>query len=116
MAFTDTYMADIANRIIVHPFLAYSENAEECKKEIEARCDKIELASNEIAVKLNALFQEIQKALCFTYNLEKQLPHNNVTDNSDNNATREKLKLYMKHLLLCENTFKTYNGYAINNM
>jgi len=115
--FTNSYMSnsDLTSRSRASPFIAFSENADTCAKEIDSRCDKIELLSSEILIKLNILFGEIQKGICFTQTLNSQLQSSQISEKSDNSGTHEKLKLYLMHVYECEQIFKSFNDFTIVN-
>jgi len=111
--FTDkyTWVVETPNPNGAPNFIAFAENIEECVKEVEKRIEEIELLSAEVSVKISMLFQEVQKAICFTQTAHLLAGANSVSLRSEISGLQYKLRDYLKHVYDCSDSYASFTQY-----
>jgi len=111
-----TWLLESPEYITQPQFIAYAENAEVCSKEIDRRIEEIDLLSSELEVKINLLFQEIQKAICFTQTMDCVADSKAVSVKSENRALQVKLRSYLKHVYNCQQDLTSFAQYMAKEL
>ncbi len=94
-----------------YDFVVNTDSVEKINDEIKTRVENLSELSNTVRLQLDDLFVTIQKALCYTMVLEKQIDSQDATLKSENDYVKKRMQSYLKHIEDCYYNFKSYNGF-----